>query len=122
MCEPIPKIIKVHVALDVQIFFIRKRLYPVITGSKIDKNPSKTVFLSVSYTHLLRADLFDTRLDRGANAGTVDDRRVLFADFDALGLAEFGERCLFERQTDFLSDHLAAGQDGNVLELSLILI
>jgi hypothetical protein len=64
----------------------------------------------------LRADLLDACLDVGADAGTVDDRRVFLADFDALGLAEVGQGCLFERQADFFGDHLAAGEDRDVFE------
>ena len=49
-------------------------------------------------------------------AGAVDDGGVLLGHLDALGLAEVGQLHLLERQADFLGDHLAAGQDGDVLE------
>ena len=45
-----------------------------------------------------------------------------FAHFDALGLAQVGQRDLLERQADFLGDDLAAGQDRDVLEHRLATI
>ncbi len=45
-----------------------------------------------------------------------------FDDFDALGLAEILQRGLFQRQADFLGDHRAAGQDGDVFQHGLATI
>ncbi len=46
----------------------------------------------------------------------VDDRRVLLLDADLLGLAQHVERDVFELDAEVFADHLAAGQDRDVLE------
>ncbi len=67
----------------------------------------------------LDADLLDARFDVGGNTSTVDDDGVFLAHFDALGLAQIGQRDLFQRQADFFGDDLAAGQDGDVFQHGL---
>ena len=67
-------------------------------------------------------DLLDAALDVRALAGAVDDRGVLLGDLDLLGFAEVVQRRLLERQADFLGDHLAAGQDRDVLQHGLAAI
>src|SRR5690606_15612043 len=64
----------------------------------------------------LLVDLVDPRLDVLRPPGAVDDRRVLLRDLDLLRLAQVVERRLLERQADLLGDHLAAGQDRDVLQ------
>ena len=46
-------------------------------------------------------------------------RGVLFLHDDLLGFAEVVQRRLLERQADFIGDHHAAGQDGDVLQHGL---
>src|SRR5690606_38470564 len=60
------------------------------------------------------ADLADAALDVGLLALAVDDGGVVLVDHDALGAAEIVERGVLELEADFLGDHLAAGQDGDV--------
>ena len=48
-------------------------------------------------------------------AGAVDDGGVLLGDRDLLGAAEHGERDVLELDAEVFRDHLAAGQDGDVL-------
>ena len=67
----------------------------------------------------LLLDLGDARLDLAGLAVAVDDRGVLLLDHDLLGLAQVGQRRLLEREADFLGDHGAAGQDGDVLQHGL---
>src|SRR3546814_6726300 len=64
----------------------------------------------------LRLDLLDAAFDATGLAGAVDDRGVFLGDLDLLGAAEVLDRRLLERQTDFLGDHGAAGEDRHVLE------
>src|SRR6185436_7726468 len=64
----------------------------------------------------LLLDLLDARLDRVALAGTVDDRRRVLVDHDLAGAAELRHRGVLELQAHLLGDHLATGQDGDVLE------
>src|SRR5471032_6451 len=64
----------------------------------------------------LHAHLLDARFDRFGLAGAVDDDGVFLADFDTLGLAQFGQGDFFQGQADFFSDHLAAGQDSDVFQ------
>ena len=55
-------------------------------------------------------------------AGAVDDRGVLLLDAHPLGLAEHVERDVLELDAEVLADHLAAGQDRDVLEHRLAAI
>src|SRR5690606_13001286 len=64
----------------------------------------------------LGTDLLDARLDRFVVATAVDDRGFFLADFDALGLAQIVQRDFFQRQADFLGNHRAAREDGNVFQ------
>ena len=43
-------------------------------------------------------------------------RGVVLVDDDALGAAEVAERDVLELEAELLGDHLAAGEDGDVLE------
>src|SRR5579863_228305 len=70
----------------------------------------------------LRLDLRDTAFDVGLLAGAVDDRGVLLLDSHALGLAEHLERDVLELDAEILGDHLAAGEDRDVLEHRLAAI
>ncbi|MBB5423181.1 hypothetical protein HDG40_001323 [Paraburkholderia sp. JPY158] len=67
----------------------------------------------------LRANLLHACLDVDLLACAIDNRGGLLADLDALGLAEFRESSLFERQAGFLGDHLAARQNRDVFEQCL---
>ena len=49
-------------------------------------------------------------------AGTVDDRRRVLVDDDAAGMAELRELRVLELEAHLLGDHLAAGEDRDVLE------
>ena len=55
-------------------------------------------------------------------AGAVDDRGVLLVDAHALGAAEHRERDVLELDAEVFGDHLAAGQDRDVLEHRLAAI
>src|SRR5208282_3582413 len=70
----------------------------------------------------LLTDLRAAALDVVLLAGPVDDRRVLLLDPQLLGLAQHVERHVFELDAEVLADHLAAGQDGDVLEHGLAAI
>ena len=61
-------------------------------------------------------DLVDPALDVGLRAGALDDRRLVLGDDDLAGLAEQVEADALELQADLLGDHLAAGEDRDVLE------
>jgi hypothetical protein len=65
----------------------------------------------------LHANLLDAGFDVSGGAGAVDDDGVFLAHFDALGGTEVGQGDLFERQADFFSDDLAAGQGSMRLKL-----
>ena len=51
-----------------------------------------------------------------ALTGTVDDRGRVLGDDDAAGLTELGELGVLEFEAHLLGDHLAAGEDRDVLE------
>jgi hypothetical protein len=70
----------------------------------------------------LRADRLDPALDVVGLAVAVDDGGVVLVDGDALGLAEHRNRDVLELDAEILGDHLAAGQDRNVLEHRLAAI
>src|SRR6185436_3475298 len=70
----------------------------------------------------LLADGLDPRLDRIGIAGAVDNRGVVLVDGDALGLAEHGDGDVLELDPEILGDHLAAGEDGDILEHRLAAI
>ena len=63
------------------------------------------------HTHLL-----DAGFDVVRSTGAVDDDGVFFAHFDALGGTQVSQSHFFQGQADFFSDHLAAGQDGDVFQ------
>ena len=61
-------------------------------------------------------DLVDPPLDVLGIAGAVDDRRRVLGDDDATRLAELGELGVLQFEAHLLGDHLAAGEDADVLE------
>ena len=70
----------------------------------------------------LGLQLLDPALDRLGVAGTVDDRRRVLVDDDAAGVAELRELRVLELEAHLLGDHLAAREDGDVLEHPLAAI
>ena len=70
----------------------------------------------------LRLDLRDAAVDVLLLAGAADDRRVLLVDPHPLGVAQHVERDVLELDAEILADHLAGGQDGDVLEHRLAAI
>ena len=64
----------------------------------------------------LRLDLRDPALDLVLRAGAVDDRRVLLLDHHPLGPAQHVQGDVLELDAQVLADHLALGQDRDVLE------
>ena len=56
------------------------------------------------------------------DAGAVDDRGVLLLDHHPLGAAQHVERDVLELDAEILADHLALGQDRDVLEHRLAAI
>ena len=67
----------------------------------------------------LGANLADPAFYAVSLARAVDDGGVLLADLNALGVAQVVEANLLQRQPDFLGDHRAAGQDGDVFQHGL---
>src|SRR3569623_1899106 len=67
----------------------------------------------------LGLDLLDAGLDVCVLAGDIDDCAVLFGDHYLLGGAQVIQGGLLERQTHFFTDHLAVGQDRDVLQHGL---
>src|SRR6185436_1810985 len=70
----------------------------------------------------LLADLLDAALDGFGVTGAIDDRGVVLVDRDTLGLAQHLEGDVLELDTEIFADHLAVGQDGDVLEHGLTAI
>jgi hypothetical protein len=70
----------------------------------------------------LGLDLVDAALDALLLAGTVDDRGVLLLDAHLAGAAEHVEGHVLELDAEVFRDHLATGQDGDVLEHRLATI
>src|SRR5262249_47641527 len=64
----------------------------------------------------LGLQLLDPALDGLGVAGTVDDRRRVLVDDDAACAAELRELRVLELEAHLLGDHLAAGEDRDVLE------
>src|SRR6185312_8307635 len=64
----------------------------------------------------LGADLLDAALDVGLLAAAVDDRGVVLVDHHLLGFAEVREADGLELDAELFGDHLATGQDREVLE------
>src|SRR5690606_8597842 len=67
----------------------------------------------------LGADLRHAGLDLFLAAGTVDDGGVLLADLHLLGGAEVVQGRAFQAHADLFGDHLAAGEDGDILQHGL---
>src|SRR5205814_1568408 len=70
----------------------------------------------------LGLQLLDPALDRLGLAGPVDDRRCVLVDDDPAGTAELRELRVLELEAHLLGDHLAAGEDRDVLEHPLATI
>src|SRR4029078_374691 len=70
----------------------------------------------------LLLDLADAGLDLFLLAGAVDDGGVLLGDRHLLGPAEAGERHALQLDAEIFRDHLAAGEDGDVLQHGLAAI
>src|SRR3954451_10149837 len=64
----------------------------------------------------LLLDLLDAALDLLGVAGAIDDRGRVLRDHDSTGLAELVELGVLQLQAHLLGDHLAAGEDADVLE------
>ena len=64
----------------------------------------------------LRAQLRAAARNVSLAGGAVDDRRVLLLDPHPLGAAEHVQRDVLKLDTEILADHLAAGQDREVLQ------
>src|SRR5258706_10723597 len=70
----------------------------------------------------LLADRIGAALDRVMVARTIDDGGVVLVDRDALGLAEHADGHGLELDAEILGDHLALGQDRDILEHRLAAI
>src|SRR3954454_7357526 len=70
----------------------------------------------------LGLQLLDATLDRVALAGTVDDRGRVLVDDDLACVTELRELGVLELQAHLFGDHLAAGEDRDVLEHPLAAI
>src|SRR6476659_8583203 len=70
----------------------------------------------------LLTDRFGASLDRVGFAGTIDDRRIVLIDRHALGAAEHRGGDVLELDAEILGDHLALGQDRDILEHRLAAI
>src|SRR5690606_943364 len=70
----------------------------------------------------LGADLLNPGLDVGSITGTVNDRRIVLVDRDALGFAEHAGGDILELDAEVLGDHLALGKDRDVLQHRLAAI
>ena len=70
----------------------------------------------------LRLDLGNAALDVVLGARTIDDGGVFLGDVDLLGGAEHVDGHVLELDAELFGDHLATGQDGDVLEHGLAAI
>src|SRR6516164_3506912 len=70
----------------------------------------------------LLADLRTPALDIVLLAGAVDDRGIFFLDAQLLSLTQHVERDVLELDAEILADHLAPGQDRDILEHGLAAI
>src|SRR5206468_1343322 len=70
----------------------------------------------------LLANRLGTSLDGLVSAGSINDGGVVLVDGDALGGAEHLHGDILELDAEILADHLAAGQDSNILEHRLAAI
>ena len=77
------------------------------------RSKSESVFSISCLICLMRA------LIAVALAGAVDDRRRVLVDDDLAGAAELRDAGVLELEAHLLGDHLAAGEDGDVLEHAL---
>src|SRR5690349_15697271 len=64
----------------------------------------------------LLANGLGTGLDRVMAASAVDNRRVVLVDRDPLGRPEHRRRDVLELDAEILADHLATGEDRDILE------
>src|SRR5690606_10719873 len=70
----------------------------------------------------LLLDLADAALDLGLLAGAVDDGGVLLGDLHLLRTTEHVEADILELDAEVFRDHLAAGEDRDVLKHGLAAI
>src|SRR3546814_3342836 len=70
----------------------------------------------------LLADLRDAAVDVGLGTDAVDDRGVVLVDRDFLGAAEHADRHVLELGAELLTDDIATGEDGDILEHRLAAI
>src|SRR4029078_1606120 len=70
----------------------------------------------------LGLELLDAALDGLGVAGPVDDRRRVLVDDDAPGATQLRELRVLELEAHLLGDHLATGEDRDVLEHPLAAI
>src|SRR3546814_6113265 len=61
-------------------------------------------------------DLRDTGIDVRACDCAIDDGGVVLVDDDLLGAAEHPQRYVFQLRAEFLADHIAGGEDCDILE------
>src|SRR3546814_10520861 len=61
-------------------------------------------------------DLRDPGIDVRACACAIDDGGVVLVDDDLLGAAEHPQRYVFQLRAEFLADHIAGGEDCDILE------
>ena len=74
-------------------------------------------FVVVAGGHVnLFADFSHACFNSGFVAVSVNNGGVFFGDFNAFGLTQVFQSCLFQSQADFFGNHGAAGQDGDVLQ------
>ena len=64
----------------------------------------------------LPTNLLDPTLNLVGPASAVDDGGVFFGNHNLAGSAQIGQGRFLQAQTDFLGDHLTAGQDGDILQ------
>ena len=82
-------------------------LLPVVVGSRLVD---------------LCLDLLDAAFDLLWIAKAFHDRGVVLVDRDALGAAEVSELHIFQLDADIFRDHLAAGEDRDILQHGLAAI
>src|SRR5690606_34016526 len=70
----------------------------------------------------LSTDLLDPGLDVVRVAGAIDDRGVVLVDGDTLGFAEHADGDVLELDPEIFGNHLALGQDRDVLQHRLAAI
>ena len=70
----------------------------------------------------LRTDLLDAGFNVSSDTRAIDNGRIFLGDFNALSLPQLVERGFFQCQANFLGDHLASRQNGDIFEHGLAAI